>query len=72
MVAIRKNLVAVEYPLSAGKEGEIVCAKVSLEYSLPLYYYVCAYYRPNKDTVAVLDNLELAREEIQTELKKIL
>ena len=30
MVAIRKNLVAVEYPLSAGKEGEIVCAKVSL------------------------------------------
>ena len=68
MVAIRKDLVAVEYPVSAGKEGEKVCAKVSLENSLPLY--VCAYYRPNKDTVAALDNLELALEEIQTELKK--
>ena len=66
MVAIRKDLVAVEYPLSAGKEGEIV----SLENSPSLYYHVCAYYRPNKGTVAALDNLELALEEIQTELNK--
>ena len=68
MVAMRKDLVTVEYPLSAGKEGEIFCAKVSLENSQLLY--VCAYYRPNKDTVAALDNLELALEEIQTELNK--
>ena len=68
MVAIRKDIVPVEYPLSEGKEGEKVCAKVSLENPPPLY--VCAYYRPDKDTVAALDNLELTLEEIQTELNK--
>ena len=32
--------------------------------------YVCAYYRPNKDTVSALDSLELALTELQTELDK--
>ena len=67
-VAFRKDLVAVEFPLSAGKEGEIFCAKVPIVNSPPLY--ICAYYRPNKDTVAALDNLELALDELQAELNK--
>ena len=68
MVAFRKDLVAVEFPLSAGKEVEIVCAKVSIVNSPQLY--ICAYYRPNKDTVAALDNLELALDELQAEMDK--
>ena len=68
MVAVRKGIIVVDKPLQAGKDGEVVCAKISMENSQPLY--VCAYYRPNKDTVSALDSLELALTELQTELDK--
>ena len=63
MVAIRNDVIAEEVPLQAGRDGEIVCAKINLCKAQPLY--VCAYYRPPKDTAAALDNLELALEELQ-------
>ena len=68
MVAVRKGIIVVDKPLQAGKDGEVVCAKISMENSQPLYD--CAYYRPNKDTVSALDSLELALTELQTELDK--
>ena len=68
MVAVRKGMIVVESHLEAGKEGEIVCAKISVEKSQPLY--VCAYYRPNKDTVSALDSLELALTELQVDINK--
>ena len=68
MVAIRKDIVATEVPLKAGINGEIVCAKVTLEKSPPLY--ICAFYRPPGDKVEALDNLELALDELQEEINK--
>ena len=68
MVAIRKDIVATEVNLKAGTNGEVVCAKVTLEKSQPLF--ICAYYRPPGDNVDALDSLELALEEIQTEVNK--
>ena len=44
MVATRKGLIAEEVPLAAGKDGEIVCAKITLANSKPLF--ICACYRP--------------------------
>ena len=35
MVAVRKNLVAEEVPLKAGKNGEVVCAKIHLQNNAP-------------------------------------
>ena len=62
MVATRKGLIAEEVPLAAGKDGEIVCAKITLANSQPLF--ICAYYRPPHDTVSALDSLELALDEL--------
>ena len=68
MIAVKNHLVADEVPLNAGKNGEIVCAKISIEKSPPLY--VCAYYRPPDDTTAAIDTLEQALDELQPRLDK--
>ena len=61
MVATRKDMVAEQVSLHAGKNGEVVCAKVTLSKASPLY--VCAYYRLPFDTGCVLNSLEEAIEE---------
>ena len=63
MVAFRKDIVAEEVSLSAGRDGELVCAKITMAKAQPLY--ICAYYRPPKDTATALDSLELALQELQ-------
>ena len=42
----------------------MVCAKITLNRSQPVY--ICAYYRPPRDTASALDSLELALEELQS------
>ena len=68
MVATRKDMVAEQVPLQAGKNGEVVCAKITLANASPLY--VCAYYRPPGDTEGALNNLEEAIEELQPIFQK--
>ena len=68
MVIVRKGIVCEEVTLKSGKEGEVVCAKISVAKSPPMY--VCAYYRPPKDTVDALDSLDNALEEIEVMIQK--
>ena len=68
MVATHKDMVTEPVPLRAGKNGEVVCAKITLSKAPPLY--VCAYYRPPGDTEGALDSLEEAIEELQPQLIK--
>ena len=68
MVIVRKGIVCEEVSLKAGKEGEIVCAKISIAKSPPVY--VCAYYRPPGDTENALDSLNLAMEELEEIVEK--
>ena len=68
MVIVRKGIVCEEISLKAGKHGEVVCAKISIAKSPPLY--VCAYYRPPSDTENSLDSLNLALEELEEIVNK--
>ena len=68
MIAVRNDLIAEEVPLSSGQNGEVVCAKILMKDSHPLY--VLAYYRPPKDTTSALDSLDQALEELQTLVDK--
>ena len=68
MIIVRKGIVCEEVSLKAGKDGEIVCAKISIAKSSPLY--VCAYYRPPSDTENSLDSLNLALEELEEIVEK--
>ena len=68
MIAVKNDLVAEEVSLNASKNGEIVCAKISIEKAPPLY--IVAYYRPPNDTTTAMDALEQALEELQPRLDK--
>ena len=68
MVATRNDMVTEQVPLQAGRNGEVVCAKVTLSNAPPLY--ICSYYRPPGDTESVVDSLEEAIEELQPLLQK--
>ena len=46
MIATKEGLTAEEVPLTAGRDGEIVCAKITLTKSKSQPLYICAYFRP--------------------------
>ena len=62
LIAIKKGIVADEVTLKASSTGEIVCARIKLAKSDPLY--VLAFYRPPDDTVDSLKCLESVLEEL--------
>jgi len=62
LIATRNGIVADEVVLKAGESGEIVCTRLALAKTSPLY--VCAYYRPPRDNTESLDNLQAAMDEL--------
>ena len=67
LIATRNGIVADEVVLKAGESGEIVCTRLALAKTSPLY--VCALYRPPRDNTESLDNLQAAMDELAELMK---
>ena len=67
LIARKKGIVADEVVLKASSTGEVVCARIKLAKTAPMY--IVAYYRPPDDTENSLNSLDSALDEL-TEMTK--
>ena len=48
LIATQRGIIANEVTLQVSSSGEIVCARISMAKTSPMY--ICAYYRPPNET----------------------
>ena len=62
LIATQRGIIADEVTLQVSSSGEIVCARISMAKTSPMY--ICAYYRPPNETSDSIDTLQRALDEI--------